>query len=144
MNDLMGTLCQVLNKRMCSGLKFGIYGKDSPIALIEHVVEKMATTQSLDAIILNGDFVKHGVALWNETAGDKEKTWEKIKKTMTEGLNTIRELTNHSIDILPSIGNNDVVVHNQVPCSPEESKSYYDDLFQIWFPEQNSPRGFDH
>lgn len=45
-------------------LDLGEYGKDSPAALIEHVFSHIKEKNDLskyDAILLNGDFVKHGI-----------------------------------------------------------------------------------
>jgi hypothetical protein len=39
-----------------------------------------------------------------------------------------------NVPLLPSVGNNDVVVHNNVPCDDINANIYYSDLFGIWFP----------
>ena len=41
---------------------------------------------TLDAIILNGDFVKHGVAQRDTTNSTKRATWEKVKSTIKESM----------------------------------------------------------
>ena len=41
--------------------------------------------------------------------------------------------------LLPTIGNNDVMIHNAVPCNEEDSELYYKELFEIWFPEGKRP-----
>lgn len=43
--------------------------------------------------------------------------------------------------ILPSLGNNDVVLHNQVPCHGSEFNiRYYKELHELWFPSNyNGP-----
>ena len=46
--------------------------------------------------------------------------------------------------ILPTIGNNDVIEHNKVPCDNEHAKMYYQGMFDIWFPKESSPKGFNH
>jgi hypothetical protein len=120
----------------------GFYGNDSPLALIEHVADKMTSEfPDLEAIILNGDFVRHDIALPDQS-GDKEAVWAYIKEAMTTGLDVLRTKTKGKVDILPSIGNNDVIVHNQVPCTPEEATRYYSELFEVWFPPNHTPRGF--
>ena len=45
--------------------------------------------------------------------------------------------------LLPSIGNNDVIVHNNVPCDEIISDTYYSELFDIWFPVGQEPKAFD-
>ena len=47
-------------------------------------------------------------------------------------MGTIRE-TYPDTDILPSVGNNDVYVHNNVPCYNDTSEWYYSELFNAWF-----------
>jgi hypothetical protein len=44
---------------------------------------------------------------------------------------------------LPTIGNNDVKVHNQVPCSIEEANSYYGDMLELFFPATYTPTGMN-
>ena len=39
------------------------------------------------------------------------------------------------IDVFPVIGNNDVVVHDSVPCNESDASVYYPELFDLWFPE---------
>ena len=111
----------------------GFYGKDAPSKLIKYVMKSIKQRESkIDAFIINGDFVEHGIALNNSTGNFKE-TWAKMKEIITNDMNMIRsEFPDASL--LPSIGNNDVVVHNQVPCDSETSKEYYSELFDIWFP----------
>lgn len=46
--------------------------------------------------------------------------------------------------LLPTIGNNDVIVHNQVPCNEDVAELYYLDLFDIWFPKEHLPPGFNY
>lgn len=38
---------------------------------------------------------------------------------------------------LPVIGNNDVMSHDQMPCTKEQAKVYFGDLFNAWFPDSN-------
>lgn len=93
----------------------GFYGKDAPEKLIEFVLKSIKQRESkVDAIIINGDFVGHGVAASNSSA-DFNETWSAIKKIMSKDIEMVREQFGDAA-ILPSIGNNDVVYHNQVPC----------------------------
>lgn len=58
----------------------GFYGLDPPKTLINKVFENMATTKhwsTSDAILLNGDFVQHGL-----NAGDSwTDNWDLVKRT---------------------------------------------------------------
>jgi len=47
-------------------------------------------------------------------------------------MDKVRE-TYPDTDILPTIGNNDVYVHNQVPCYNDTNEWYYGELFEAWF-----------
>lgn len=48
------------------------------------------------------------------------------------------------IPLLPTIGNNDVPVHNMVPCSLQEHQLYYSSLFDMYFPKGALPIGFNY
>lgn len=72
--------------------------------------------------MINGDFVKHGVALPqnNTSVGDPyEDAWNEIKNIITYNMDMVREYFPGK-DILPTIGNNDVIVHDQMPCSMQQ------------------------
>ena len=91
-------------------MDLGFYGRDSPAALVDHVTKTMnSTVPDLDAILVNGDMVAHGYALDNSSSPNKNETWQEIKQIIAQTLGTLR--SNSKADILPSIGNNDVVVH---------------------------------
>ena len=36
-----------------------------------------------------------------------------------------------------------MIVHNSMPCNDEEAIQYFNELFLIWFDQQNVPVGFD-
>jgi endopolyphosphatase len=42
------------------------------------------------------------------------------------------------IPLLPTIGNNDVLIHDQAPDGPDQSKILYEYLFKVWFPQWGS------
>lgn len=42
----------------------------------------MADAAKGDNVIVNGDFIRHGIALY-DPSGDKNETWTKIKSIMT-------------------------------------------------------------
>ncbi len=57
-----------------------------------------------------------------------------MKQIISKDMEMIRQECPEAA-LLPSIGNNDVVVHNQVPCDSKIAEKYYSELFEIWFPE---------
>ena len=93
-----------------------------------------------DAFLMNGDFIRHGVALHNET-GDKDAAWSTIKQIMKDDLDIVRSKF-PGTHILPAIGNNDVIVHDSMPCSDSDAEMYFSGLFDIWFPEGQVPVDF--
>ena len=46
--------------------------------------------------------------------------------------------------ILPTIGNNDVIVHSSMSCLPSMMSVYFIDLLDIFFPKALLPAGFDY
>jgi hypothetical protein len=66
-----------------------------------------------------------------------------MKDDMQTLFNSVRSKVKVSA-ILPSIGNNDVVVHNNVPCDDTFALQYYSDIFNIWFPNNSLPLNFDY
>ena len=89
----------------------GMYGFDSPRNLLCHTLFKIRNDKP-DVIVLNGDFIAHGVPLNNENATEEEKLakWEEMKMVLSMVMREIRTKL-PGVDILPSIGNNDVIVH---------------------------------
>lgn len=128
-----------LNSSMQCHLDMGIYGIDSPKRLIDEVFDHLYRAEKeTDTIIINGDFSAHGTSIKLKhgipTEEDIQKAWSNMKHLMKTSLDDLRELFPDAA-ILPSIGNNDVVIHNQVPCTDSEfRKQYYEEMFDIWFP----------
>ena len=80
--------------------------------------------------MLLGDLCKHGLAV----EIDAETTnWELMKYTMRMAIDSIVKAF-PNVPILPVIGNNDVIYHDQAP-SALIKKTYYDDLWTIMFEE---------
>lgn len=97
-----------------------------------------------NGIIVNGDFVEHGVAMYILDNDHMEETWAEMKRIMTISMEKLRKNFEGSA-ILPTIGNNDVIVHNQVPCNEELADRYYKELFEVWFPKDGPlPKGFNY
>ena len=61
--NLCDTYGHLLKQGYCKR-DLGFYGKETPMALIETVLgHAKENHKGIDAVLLNGDFVKHGVAL---------------------------------------------------------------------------------
>lgn len=65
---------------------------------------------NINAILMNGDLVKHGGAIYDKNPTDEKlkDAWQKIKVTIRQVMKISRERF-PNIPILPSIGNNDVI-----------------------------------
>ncbi|CDW78580.1 UNKNOWN [Stylonychia lemnae] len=81
----------------------------------------------LDALVLSGDFVMHGLA--SRTPG--VTNWDMMKSTIEQVIEQFKTKFTEAI-ILPCIGNNDVVEHYSAP-KIDFKDQYYGDLFYIWF-----------
>ena len=82
---------------------------ETPAALIKQVLTTVASNeQQIDAILINGDFIKHGVALPQDKYND---TWVHVKAIISEDMQILRTQFPDTL-ILPTIGNNDVIVHD--------------------------------
>ena len=92
-----------------------------------------------DTVLVNGDFVKHGIALPANKAADWESAWTQQKAIIASDMEMVRSGFRN---ILPVIGNNDVAVHDQMPCTDEMATIYLGELFDLWFPASNQPDGF--
>ena len=151
-NQLLADICDKLNTNenhfppglwqsfLVCKLNLGIYSKENPLALVEEVTDHaLKNQQNLSAVLLNGDFVKHKVALspdQNATDQQMNQTWETIKSNMKITLDLMRRKF-PELPILPVIGNNDVIVHDQMPCSAEWKERYFSELFELWFPKNS-------
>jgi len=154
MKELAGLMISDLAKEVCQGnhskalpngscsLDLAYYGSEASQKLVETMASTIAETeQDIDALIVNGDFPKHGDALEGTfAASDIAPAWETIKDTIDQNMKTLRKSFPGKL-ILPTIGNNDVIVHNQMPCTQGEHDKYFSELFDVWFAEQ--PAGFD-
>ena len=106
--------------KMCKEYTFGlchtdlgVYGAETPSKLVQTVVDKASPFS--DSVLVNGDFVRHGIALSDPT-GNWRTAFEKQKPIFAENMNIIRSRFRN---IFPVIGNNDVSIHDQVPCSDD-------------------------
>lgn len=67
---------------------------------------------------MNGDFIGHEVPLANSSGNTQQQindAWTVMKSDMQTIYDLIRKRFIGTA-LLPSVGNNDVVVHNNVPC----------------------------
>lgn len=71
-----------------------------------------------------------------------EEGWDILQSIMSADLQMLRDNFPNKT-LLPTIGNNDVVVHNNVPCDDVFAQKYYQGLFDIWFPKDHQPQNFD-
>ena len=96
-----------------------------------------------DVFIVNGDFIGHKRAPnANATRDEKFNKWNENRNIMNDALNKVRARANGK-PVLPSVGNNDVMAHDQVACDDEEKNKYYRELFDTWFPGNAMPAGMD-
>ena len=103
--------------------------------------------QKLNAILVNGDHNAHGVTYpnyvmfnyknQNGNFTDLHNRMDKIKKNWTKFYSLVFNTTKNQIPVLPTFGNNDMVVHSQ-DNSPELNKYYYPLIFDIWFSKQDA------
>lgn len=81
MNDIHYNTNWTYNSSGCylgTCLEYGIYGEDSPWALIEAVVERAAEeNQNVDGIVITGDFIMHDFNLSNGLL--PEQKWATVK-----------------------------------------------------------------
>lgn len=75
-----------------------------------------------------GDQCRHGLASRNTT--EPNPNWQTMLDTFTEVMAEITEAF-PNIPILPVIGNNDVVYHDQAPTAAE-APQYYNDMWNVW------------
>lgn len=108
----------------------GKYGLDSASALVDTIFDDMYsqydTDDSVNVIVLSGDFVMHGLA-----ASQGETNWDAMKDTINSVVDKVKSKFPDA-KIMPCIGNNDVVNHYQAPDVTEKDQ-YYTDLYNIWF-----------
>lgn len=88
------------------------------------------TGEAPEAILLMGDMCKHGLAVQIDS---ETNNWDIMKKTMREAIRVIVE-NFPSVPILPVLGNNDVVYHDQAPGSNFKDE-FYGQLWEIMFEE---------
>ena len=95
----------------------GFFSEETPIKLVRAVISRALNQTAednlnIDAILINGDFVKHGVALdGNVSDSQMEQTWAEIQDNMRASLTLIRSIFLDQ-PVLPVIGNNDVIMHD--------------------------------
>ena len=108
-------------------------GTEASVSTMKKVFEQAAQVEAkmdgdIEAILLAGDLCRHGLAA---KEGSATNNWEEMKKTMRTVMDSLVEQF-PDIPIIPVIGNNDVMYHDQAP-SAEQKDQYYQDLWEIWF-----------
>ena len=75
---------------------------------------------------MNGDFVGHG-------RFRKERlSLEELVDIWKSVFDEVRAHKNY-VTLLPTIGNNDMMVADEVPCTETDKEAFYSALFDIWF-----------
>ena len=108
-------------------------GTEASLTTLNKVLQEAASEEkqsgiSIDAILLIGDLCKHGLAV---NAGSTTTNWELMKYTMSVAIDAIEDAF-PDIPILPVIGNNDVIYHDQAP-SEAIKDMYYEELWELMF-----------
>jgi len=98
--------------------------------LSEAANEESKSGVPIEAILLIGDLCRHGMAA-DIGAPKSETEWPLMKYTMTEAFAAIQRAF-PDVPILPVIGNNDVVYHDQAP-ETSFKEEYYSDLWALMF-----------
>jgi len=134
--------CQFI---MC--LDKGNYALDAPQNLLDTVLDDMSlsyhdkkadvnSTEKIDAIIVTGDFVVHGLSSKNFS----ENNWEKSKVILQKSFDSITTRF-PGVPVINAIGNNDAIHHYQAPNGTFKDV-FYGDLYDMWFknylPNQNA------
>lgn len=106
---------------------------DPPIQLLETMLKKLKSVEKeggkIDAIIVPGDLVAHGVPIDPATAGSGN--YELLKKTLAAVADTLNKYFPDSL-VIPSMGNNDGKYHYRGIDLADKS-DYYTFFFNHWF-----------
>ena len=109
----------------------GRYGCDSPVVLIEQMLNRMIEKYGKqDVILLTGDFTAHHVAMPADEA-EAEKTYALLLET----LGYLNELIAQKFPdtlVLPAFGNNDSKYHDN-PIPDSDAPYFYNYIFDLWF-----------
>ena len=93
-------------------LQYGKYGEDSPWDLIEAVVDRASKeNQNVEAVVITGDFIRHGYTVMDEKKGKgllPQQKWNTVKEMLSNTTQLIAKKF-PGIPILPSFGNNDML-----------------------------------
>ena len=81
----------------------------------------------IDAILISGDFVVHGMS--SNVMGVNK--WPEMKVIIRQAVQMISE-SFPGVPIIPNIGNNDLLYHYQTPNASEKAM-FYGDLYEMWF-----------
>lgn len=99
---------------------------------MDYVLDDMAekyhnnSSTKLDAIIVTGDMVVHGLSSKDFSINNWEKQKEIIKETMDSMTKRFPD-----VPIINAVGNNDAIHHYQAPNGTFK-ETFYGDLFEIW------------
>jgi Icc-related predicted phosphoesterase len=106
---------------------------DAPIKLVDAVLGDAkyyydVAGDKIDAVMIAGDFVVHGLSNSDPNFGN----WPEMKRVIKAIIDSVIAKF-PGVPIIPSIGNNDVLNHYQAPKNQSQKELFYGDLFNIWF-----------
>ena len=120
-NQTCSTLCEDMGK----------YEEDPPASLLNLILDDLAQAydkhDDINAVLITGDFVVHGLAQKNLSASN----WTLQKPIIQSVINAINSRF-PGVPIISNIGNNDVINHYQAPNGTNKD-IFYRDLYSIWF-----------
>ncbi|KAI8331003.1 Metallo-dependent phosphatase-like protein [Chlamydoabsidia padenii] len=116
--------------------EFGVSGCDTPTALAQKTVDWIAKEwkDKLDFVIWTGDNARHD---WDKNMKRSRTNVYESNQIMTK---MIKEAFGN-ISVVPSLGNNDVIPHNQITQGGQMNKKtdqllgFYQDLWHQWIPQ---------
>ena len=100
---------------------------------LSHTYDKAdPNSPAIDAIIVSGDFVVHGLSSKNLSVSN----WPQQKVIIQQVLDSI-SLRFPGVPLIPNIGNNDAINHYQAPNGTNK-ELFYSDLYTMWFSNYSS------
>lgn len=117
-----------------TGSDGGLYGEDAKLSLFKTMVDDLAAAQQpLDALMILGDFVIHGLSSREENVSN----WDQMQPSISQQMLYIKEKLPNVV-VLPTFGNNDMVQYYQVPRDEATKQAFYGDLYDMWFGGANA------
>ena len=121
---------------------WGRYGCDSPFSLVMSSLTRLKKVlPHPEFILVIGDLVAHGVSCKDESNCDPSQI-AKLKRIIT---NVTKEVTSRFplTPVLYTVGNTDVIYHNQVP-KKKEKVAYYTFLYEVYIKNHPANQPIDN